>query len=72
MNPILDFFSAILALAFRIVTSPLVVLLYCISGLLLTMQLVHKWTGHLSFSFARMRKISFTSPFTRHFHLSRH
>lgn len=72
MNPILDFLSAILALTFRIVTSPLLVLLYCISGLLMTMQLIHKWTGNFSFSVLKPKKISFSFGFARHFHLYRH
>jgi len=72
MNPFLDLISSLLALAFRIVTSPLLLLLYCIGGVVTATVFLQKWISHFSFRPVSFRRPELSFSFKKHFQLSQH
>jgi hypothetical protein len=69
MNTLLDLIASVLALTFRVITAPLLLVLLFIGGLLNFVQALSKVRMHITLPHLRLNKISF--PF-RHLQFLRH
>jgi len=72
MNTILDLAGALLGFAFRIITSPLLLILYCISGFMFAVHFINKWMGQISFGHLKIGRILPNFHLKRSLHLYRH
>ncbi len=72
MNTFLDLVAAALALSFRIITAPLLLVLICIRGLLTFFQLLNRYRLKFSLPYLRISKIAFPFHLKRHLQLFRH
>ena len=73
MNSFLNLTATLLAFVFRVITSPLLLVLYCISGLVLAIIFIHKWTSEFSTSrHFKIGKIVFPYQVKKYLQLSRH
>jgi hypothetical protein len=66
MNTFLDLIAAALALSFRIITAPLLVLLFCISGTMIFFKFLNRHRLQISFHHLRLNKIAFPLHLKRH------
>jgi hypothetical protein len=72
MTSVLDLASAILAAIFRIITSPLLLLLFCLSALIFTFKFVRSINWHMPAKHFNWSRLLLPLQLKRYFHLSRH
>ena len=72
MASVLDLASAILAFLFRIITSPLLLILFCLSGVVFTIKFIRSINWHFPAKQFNWARLLLPFQLKRYFHLSRH